>query len=89
MFNTLVKQEMMIWGPVVKTKLKKVFTDEKGDVSIVTMVVLMGIAVLLALTFKTQVEELLGSLFGTITGKAKNAVSGGVGDGGAGTGGGN
>ena len=81
MLKTLIKQEMMIWGPLVKAKVKKVFTDEKGDVNIVSIVVLMGIAVLLALVCKDQVEGLLTSLFATITGKANDAVGGGAGGG--------
>ncbi len=52
-------------------------TDEEGDVNIVSIVVLIGIAVLLAVFFREQVEDLIDSLFKTIGGKANEAVSGG------------
>lgn len=81
MLKTLITQEMMIWGPLVKAKVRKVFTDEKGDVNIVSIVVLMGIAVLLALVFQEEVEKLLRGLLATITGKANDAVTGGAGGG--------
>lgn len=81
MLKTLITQEMMIWGPLVKAKVKKVFTDEKGDVNIVSIVVLMGIAVLLALVFQKEVTKLLEGLFGTISEKANDAVGGNAGGG--------
>jgi len=52
-------------------------TDEEGDVNIVSIVVLIGIAVLLAVVFKEQVTTLIENLFKTIGGKANEAVSGG------------
>ena len=55
---------------------RKFLYDEKGEVNIVAIVVLIGIAVLLALIFKDKISELLTSLFGTITGNATNAVNG-------------
>ncbi len=51
-------------------------TDEKGDVNIVSIVVLIGIAVLLAVVFKGQVEGLITQLFGLIQGTASDAVTG-------------
>lgn len=50
--------------------------DEEGDVNIVSIVVLIGIAVLLAIVFKDAITELLESLFATITDSATDAVSG-------------
>ena len=52
-------------------------TDEEGDVNIVSIVVLIGIAVLLAVVFKEQVTTLIENLFKTIGGKASEAVGGG------------
>lgn len=74
-------QSMMAFGNYAKMKLRELFSDEKGEVNIVAIVVLIGIAVLLALVFKEKIIELLDSLFGTITGKANDAV-GGAGGGG-------
>ncbi len=65
---------------IAKMKLRALFTDEKGEVNIVAIVVLIGIAVLLALIFKEKITELLNTLFGTITENANNAVGGGGGE---------
>lgn len=59
-----------------KIKAMDMLTDESGDVNIVSIVVLIGIAVLLAVIFKDKIKELLDSLFGTIDKTANNAVSG-------------
>lgn len=57
-------QNFMLMATMAKMKLRKLFSDEKGEVTIVTIVVLIGIAVLLALIFKDQIEGLLETLFG-------------------------
>lgn len=77
----MVLQAMRTYGSVMMMKLRNLFTDEKGEVNIVAIVVLIGIAVLLALVFKEQIEKLLESLFGTITDNATKAVGGGGGGG--------
>lgn len=73
----MMLQNMMLFGSMAKYRLKKLFSDEKGEVNIVAIVVLIGIAVLLALIFKSQIQSLLETLFGTITENANNAVGGG------------
>lgn len=55
-------------------KLNDFIHDEEGDVNIVTIVVLIGIAVLLAIFFKDQIANLLETLFGTIENNATNAL---------------
>lgn len=55
--------------------LRNFFQDEEGAVDIVAIVVLIGIAVLLAVIFRKQIENLLNSLFGTIQGTATEAVT--------------
>lgn len=65
---------------MAKMKFREFFTDEKGEVNIVAIVVLIGIAVLLALIFKDEITKLLKSLFGTINENAQNAVGGGGGE---------
>lgn len=49
--------------------------DEDGEVNIVTIVVLIGIAVLLAILFKDSISNLLKNLFNTIGGSASNVVT--------------
>lgn len=48
--------------------------EERGAVDIVAIVVMIGIAVLLAVLFKNQITGLLETLFGTITENATSAV---------------
>ena len=70
---------MLSFAPYLKLKAKSFLTNEKGAVDIVAIVVLIGIAVLLALVFKDNLERLLESLFGTITDSATQAVGGNTG----------
>lgn len=70
-------QTLKMMGMMAKMKLRNFFSDEKGEVNIVAIVVIIGIAVLLALIFKEQIEGLLETLFGTITKNANDAVGGG------------
>ncbi|MCR5342269.1 MAG: flagellin-like protein [Butyrivibrio sp.] len=55
----------------VKRALNKVFREENGEVNIVTTVVMIGIAIVLAGVFKTQMKTILTNLLGTIEGAAK------------------
>ena len=71
----MMLQKMMMLGSIAKMKLRDLFTDEKGEVNIVAIVILIGIAVILALIFKDQNKALLETLFGTITKKATDAVN--------------
>lgn len=49
--------------------------DEEGAVDIVAVVVLIGIAVVLAVLFRNQIEGLLNNLFESINQNATSAVS--------------
>ena len=69
-------QNLMMACTMAKMRMKMRMSEEKGEVNIVAIVVLIGIAVLLALVFKDQIETLLDSLFGTITENATSAVGG-------------
>lgn len=60
----------------LKNKFMDFITKEDGEVNIVTIVVLIGIAVALALIFKDAIIALLGNLFDTITEQATEAVGG-------------
>ncbi len=70
MFNTM---KLQMW---VQAKLNQFLHDEKGEVNIVSIVVLIGIAVVLAIVFKDAISNLLKSLLNTIDGTAQNAVAG-------------
>ena len=49
--------------------------EERGAVDIVAIVVMIGIAVLLAVFFRKQITALLTNLFNTINTNATNAVN--------------
>ena len=49
--------------------------EEDGDVNIVSIVVLIGIAVLLAVFFRNHIVNLLNSLFSTINNAANSAMA--------------
>ena len=60
----------------LKTKqmVTNFFYDEQGDVNIVSMVVLIGVAVLMAIVFKERIKDLIETLTGTIKTKATTAI---------------
>ena len=59
----------------LKATVQKFFQKENGDVNVVAIVVLIGVAVVLALIFKDEISKLLRNLIKTISGKAQEAVS--------------
>lgn len=61
---------------MAKYRLHAFLTDEEGDVNIVSMVVLIGIAVLLAIVFRDAIKNLINNLLATISGNATDAVNG-------------
>ena len=75
-------QNLNVMMVFAKAKLNRFLRDERGDVNIVSIVVLIGIAVLLAIVFKDAIASLLNDLLETITGNATDAVKTPV-DGGA------
>ena len=58
----------------VKLKVMGFLKEEKGASEIVAIVVLLGIAVLLAIVFKDEIGKLITKLLETITGNATNVV---------------
>ncbi|MDE7354245.1 MAG: flagellin-like protein [Acetatifactor sp.] len=61
---------------MAKYKLNAFLRDEEGDVNIVSIVVLIGIAVLLAIIFRKEITKLITTMLNTITNNAINAVNG-------------
>lgn len=66
-----------LMGMVIMAQLKieSFFKKEDGEVNIIAIVVLIGIAILLALIFKDRISALINSLFDTIDQNAQNAVN--------------
>ncbi len=62
------------WYSNAKLFGRKFIYDEDGAVSIVTIVVLIGIAILLAVVFRSKIEELLNTLFNSIKESGTNAI---------------
>lgn len=58
-----------------KAKFDKFIRNEKGDVNIVSIVVLIGVAVLLAILFKDAIGKLLRTLLASIQGNASGAAT--------------
>ena len=59
---------------MARIKATQFLQEEEGDVNIVSIVVLIGIAVLLAVFFKNQIVNLLNNLFKTINDSANSAM---------------
>ena len=59
----------------MKLKFQQFCTKENGDVNIVSIGVLIGIAVLLAIVFKDAISGLINDLLETITSNATDAVN--------------
>lgn len=50
--------------------------DEEGDVNIVSIVVIIGIVIVLAVLFRKQLAKLINTLFSKISTSATNAIDG-------------
>ncbi len=62
---------MMLQAKLAANKFLK---DENGDVNVVAIVVLIGVAVVLALLLKDSLTNLINTLIESITQNAKSAV---------------
>ncbi|MGN0517983.1 MAG: Flp1 family type IVb pilin [Acutalibacteraceae bacterium] len=69
-------KKMMLTKAWLGNKVSNFMSNERGDVNVVSIVVLIGIAIVLALLFKNAIGGLLNTLLGTIKTKAGNAVAG-------------
>lgn len=65
--------DSMYWKS--RIAVNKFLRDEEGDVNIVSMVVLIGIAVLLAVFFKDQIGKLVKNLFNVINSSADGVIN--------------
>lgn len=62
-------------GFKAKEKFVDFVTKEDGDVNVVSIVILIGIAVVLALLFKTQITSIVTDLLNNIKTKSKEAMN--------------
>lgn len=56
-------QMLMLCGNYMKMKARQFFSEEKGAVDIIAIVVLIAIVVVLAIVFKDQIANLVETLF--------------------------
>lgn len=73
MHDLMVK--IAVLATVAKINFEDRLKEEKGAVDIVAIVVLIGIAVVLAVTFREQIGNLLDTLFAGISQNASKAVN--------------
>ena len=66
---------MMTVALAAKGKLQKFMYNEEGEVNIVTIVVLIGVAVVLALILKDRLIALVNALMDNINTSATNAIT--------------
>lgn len=66
---------LKLYGWKARNAMQKLFTDERGEVNVVAIVVLIAVAVVLALLFKEQIAGLIKALIGNITNKANEALN--------------
>lgn len=59
---------------LLKIKADNFFKNERGDVNVVAIVVLIAVAVTLALFFKDEIADILERLIGGIGDKANTAL---------------
>ncbi|MDR1064994.1 MAG: flagellin-like protein [Oscillospiraceae bacterium] len=66
---------LVIFAVLAKARLREFFTKEDGEVNIVAIVVLIGIAIVLAIIFRGYITKLLNSLFNQVNSTADNAIA--------------
>ncbi len=59
----------------MKEKAREVFLDETGAVDIVAVVVLIGVAVVLAFLFRDKIAKLMNDLFDNISKNANDHIN--------------
>lgn len=59
----------------IKCAAKKFLKNERGEVNVVAIVVLIAVAVVLALLFKDQIAKLIRDMINAISGKAATALN--------------
>lgn len=70
-----MKNAISYLGLIAKNKLRTFLTKESGEVNIVAIVVLIGVAVILAMIFKDAISNLIETLISSISGNATNTIT--------------
>lgn len=69
-------KNLMLLKMWARSTFGKIVNNERGEVNIVAIVILIGIAVVLAIIFKDAILGLINSLLTQIQGNANNAING-------------
>ena len=59
---------------VLSMQVNNFLEEEKGAVDLITIVVLIGIAIVLAVVFRDKMKEILNTLLGNIQSSATSAI---------------
>lgn len=59
---------------VLAMQLNDLLEEEKGAVDLITIVVLIGIAIVLAVVFRDKMKDILNTLLGNISNSATQAM---------------
>ncbi|HNZ63036.1 MAG TPA: Flp1 family type IVb pilin [Bacillota bacterium] len=70
----MLQQRIELFFGIVAGRLNKLLRDEKGEVNVVAIVVLIGVAIALAVIFRKAIGALLTDLINLIRGKAETAI---------------
>lgn len=73
-FTDVIYARCMALAGHLKKGIQMFLFDEQGDVNIVSMVVLIAIAVILAILFRNQIEAILKGLFQNIQSSINEAT---------------
>lgn len=68
----MLRDYIMYLITFAKMSTREFFADETGEVNIIAIVILIGIAVALAILFRDQLNKLFNVLWSNITGKTGN-----------------
>ncbi len=67
--------KLKLYGWKIKNAVRRALTDERGEVSVVAVVLLIAVAVVLVLLFKEQISKLITDLLKSITTKAETVLN--------------
>ena len=63
------------WYIAGMTRFHRFKTEERGDVNIVSIVVLCGIVIFLAVVFRKELSEVIGNVLSSVQNQAQEVVT--------------
>lgn len=65
---------LLIKALIAKNRIRTFLKDEKGEVNVVAIIVLIAVAIVTAGVFKEQIGNLVVNLFKNLTSKGQSAI---------------